>query len=322
MYLDNWFLGVQRQSTERRGSGLHRLARTERLPPAGHQPLQRRPVRRRLKRDPSGLLAIIYTEATDESTFQGGTLAIRANRADVQAGRGVHVRPGARLLELVLGGVPARCLRPVQSGRRPGGLRCSAAAVGLGQLDAAVAGVGCRTGAPRRMAGGGRDDCAERCALHRRLRRSCIHSHPGRRRQHHRQQRLRLQRRRPTPDRPDVPSFGDSRDGLSNDDFLSGIFVASDFPTPAPGVPGNLGRNTFRGPRYFNVDISFAKRIRIPWTIAGSTGADFQIRLEMFNAFNTTNLNNPVNNMTSPLFGRSTSALPGRIIQFGGRFAF
>src|SRR5207244_3331615 len=54
-------------------------------------------------------------------------------------------------------------------------------------------------------------------------------------------------------DRPNVPSFGSSLSGLTNDNFLAGIFKASDFPTPAPGTQGNLGRNTFRGPRYFNV---------------------------------------------------------------------
>ena len=50
-------------------------------------------------------------------------------------------------------------------------------------------------------------------------------------------------------DRPNVPAFGSSLSGLSNDDFLSGIFTAADFPTPAPGVQGTLGRNTFSGPQ-------------------------------------------------------------------------
>ena len=39
-------------------------------------------------------------------------------------------------------------------------------------------------------------------------------------------------------DRPNVPTFGDSLSGLSNDDYLTGIFKASDFPTPAPGCRG------------------------------------------------------------------------------------
>ena len=74
-------------------------------------------------------------------------------------------------------------------------------------------------------------------------------------------------------DRPNVPAFGSSLSGLSNDDFLSGIFTAADFPTPAPGVQGTLGRNTFRGPRYFNVDFSIGRTIRIPAVGAEQRGA-------------------------------------------------
>jgi hypothetical protein len=123
-----------------------------------------------------------------------------------------------------------------------------------------------------------------------------------------------------TYDRPNVPSFGSSLSGLSNDTFLNGIFKASDFPTPAPGIQGNLGRNTFRGPRYFNVDVSLIKTVRVPW-ITGPA-ADAQFRLEAFNALNTTNLDPPVNNLALPVFGRSVSALPGRILQLSGRLIF
>jgi hypothetical protein len=40
-------------------------------------------------------------------------------------------------------------------------------------------------------------------------------------------------------------------------------------------------------------------------------GAELQFRLEAFNAFDTTNLFNPINNLADPLFGKSTTALPG-----------
>ncbi|HXW06382.1 MAG TPA: TonB-dependent receptor [Vicinamibacterales bacterium] len=120
-------------------------------------------------------------------------------------------------------------------------------------------------------------------------------------------------------DRPNVPSFGDSRSGLSNDDFLNGIFQASDFPTPAPGSAGTLGRNTFRGPRYFNVDFALIRSITVP--AFGRNGV-VQLRLETFNLFNTTNLLPPQSNLTSAAFGRSTDALPGRIVQLGARISF
>jgi hypothetical protein len=121
-------------------------------------------------------------------------------------------------------------------------------------------------------------------------------------------------------DRPDVPSFGDSRSGLSNDDFLNGIFQASDFPTPAPGVQGRLGRNTFRGPRYFNVDFALLRSVTMP-AVGGKRG-EVQLRLETFNLFNTTNLELPQSNLASPQFGRSTGALPGRILQIGARISY
>jgi hypothetical protein len=120
-------------------------------------------------------------------------------------------------------------------------------------------------------------------------------------------------------DRPNTPAFGDSKGG-SNDEFLGGIFTAADFPAPALGTSGNLGRNTFRGPRYLNVDLALIKSIRVPWR--GGDGADLQLRIESFNAFNTTNLFNPDNNLASGTFGKSTQALYGRVVQFSARFAF
>jgi hypothetical protein len=119
-------------------------------------------------------------------------------------------------------------------------------------------------------------------------------------------------------DRPNVPGFGDSKDG-SNDDFLRGVFAASDFPKPAPGTNGALGRNTFRGPRYFNVDMALVKSIRVPQL---GQASELQLRVESFNLFNTVNLNNPIANLADPNFGKSTSALPGRIVQFSARFQF
>jgi len=115
-------------------------------------------------------------------------------------------------------------------------------------------------------------------------------------------------------DRPNTPSFGNSRSG-SNNDFVTGIFTASEFPVPGLGQPGTLGRNTFTGPRYFNVDLALVKTFKV-------TRADVQLRFEAFNAFNTVNLFNPVNNLADPLFGKSTTALPGRIFQVSGRLAF
>jgi hypothetical protein len=118
-----------------------------------------------------------------------------------------------------------------------------------------------------------------------------------------------------------VPSWGASKSGLSNDDYLKGIFSASDFPAPGSGqLVGTLGRNTFRGPRYFNTDLSLLKNVEFPWF--GSRNAAIQLRLEAFNVFNTTNLNNPSSDMSDPAFGTSGWAKPARIVQLGAKLIF
>jgi hypothetical protein len=64
------------------------------------------------------------------------------------------------------------------------------------------------------------------------------------------------------------------------------------------------------------VDLALIKGFKI-------SRADLQLRVESFNLLNTVNLQNPVNNLGDPAFGRSTSAAtPGRIIQVSGRVAF
>ena len=69
---------------------------------------------------------------------------------------------------------------------------------------------------------------------------------------------------------------------------------------PKIGDFGNLGRNTFNGPGYKNVDLSILKETRI--------GEKFRIqsRFEMFNVLNTTNLSLPERRLMDPFFGRSS----------------
>ena len=98
------------------------------------------------------------------------------------------------------------------------------------------------------------------------------------------------------------------------------MFRAADFGTPAPGAQGTLSRNAFRGPGYFNVDLSLIKSFQVGWFTQSS--AKLQFRFEAFNVLNTTNLLNPVAELSNPLFGRSIEALAGRIIQLSGRIEF
>jgi hypothetical protein len=74
--------------------------------------------------------------------------------------------------------------------------------------------------------------------------------------------------------------------------------------TPAPaGQQGNLGRNVLRGFGAWQSDIAVQRLFRLNERIK------LRFRTEFFNIFNHPNFGNPVNTLTSPLFGRSTQTL-------------
>ena len=111
--------------------------------------------------------------------------------------------------------------------------------------------------------------------------------------------------------------------------FLNGCLDPAAFTIPAtPGVEGNVGRNTFRGPGYANVDFSTMKYFHIPWFT--KEGARFQIRGEFFNLFNRTNIQplsfanggaaSDVNNPAT--FAKALAVYNPRTIQVGARIEF
>ncbi len=120
-------------------------------------------------------------------------------------------------------------------------------------------------------------------------------------------------------DVPNSPAFGNTRPA-SRSDFITGIFKASDFPKPAPGHEGNLGRNTFEGPGLANVNVSAIKAFTLPWFFRET--ATLEIRGEIFNLFNRVNLTQPSADLSSALFGRSTGQSLPRGEQFGIRLQF
>ena len=94
---------------------------------------------------------------------------------------------------------------------------------------------------------------------------------------------------------------------------------ASDGTIPAP--PG-IGRNSFRGPGYFNVDLSLEKAFGLPnMKVLGEDGK-IAFRADFFNIFNKLNVTNLDNQITSATFGEATSALAGRIVNLQVRFSF
>jgi hypothetical protein len=83
---------------------------------------------------------------------------------------------------------------------------------------------------------------------------------------------------------------------------------------PKAGELGTLGRNTFTGPGYSNVDVSLIKDTRL------GEGLRMQVRGELFNIFNTTNLALPLRSLTDPFFGlsRKTQDVAGGVPGIGG----
>jgi hypothetical protein len=84
----------------------------------------------------------------------------------------------------------------------------------------------------------------------------------------------------------------------------------------APIRPGNAGPNEFTAPGQWGLDFSAAKSVHIREKIG------FQVRADMFNAFNHTNLSGLVTNLNNPFFGRLQSTRGARIIQIAAKLTF
>ena len=88
-----------------------------------------------------------------------------------------------------------------------------------------------------------------------------------------------------------------------------------------------IGRNSFRGPHYFGVDASLAKKFALPAMRYLGEGASIELRGNFFNLFNKLNLQpfsfgTDNTRVESSLFGRSPGGLAGRVIEFQARFSF
>lgn len=82
---------------------------------------------------------------------------------------------------------------------------------------------------------------------------------------------------------------------------------------------GDAGIGNILGPDFYQWDLSLRKTFALPFR----EGMRLQFQADAFNAFNHANWNNPtVNNVGSSSFGQITSSLPGRVLQFGGKFSF
>lgn len=96
-------------------------------------------------------------------------------------------------------------------------------------------------------------------------------------------------------------------------------FNKAAFQLPTASQPyGNLGRNAFRGPGFWQMDLALQKSVSIP---ARDTMA-VQFRSEFFNILNRTNFRPPEPNFSSASFGTIRSTFAPRQIQFALKFVY
>ena len=117
------------------------------------------------------------------------------------------------------------------------------------------------------------------------------------------------------------------------------FFTVFDLPNNSVAPPG-IGRNSFRGPKYFSVDMSVVKHTRLGGFLGEAS--DLEFRANFFNVFNQLNLKpfefgsdavtigffdpGPVNVpgvlTNNPRFGIPTEGLSGRVVELQARFRF
>jgi hypothetical protein len=106
--------------------------------------------------------------------------------------------------------------------------------------------------------------------------------------------------------------------------------------TGIPPVPG-VRRNSFRGPRFNNVDFTIAKSFGFPAMRVIGEGARLELRGDFYNLFNQTNFvplaaqnigtlhvptTGPETVTPSSTFGQAQSAEAGRVVELQARFSF
>lgn len=120
-------------------------------------------------------------------------------------------------------------------------------------------------------------------------------------------------------DRPNRPSFGLDPGDLDKQDYINGIFRASDFPITG-FILGDLPRNAYRGPGFVSTDVSLFKSV----LLVPARNIRLQVRAEAFNVFNRVNLRLRAaeGNLASGNFARATQSNPAREIQLALKLLF
>jgi len=130
------------------------------------------------------------------------------------------------------------------------------------------------------------------------------------------------------------PNPGTPNTGTNNDQFSNNYFVVPNYADAITDTPGQttnnfipapgIGRNSFPGPGYRDVDLNIAKAFGLPNMRVIGEGAKIEIKANMLNAFNLLNLT-PTSistNIQNANLGQTTNALGSRVITFQARFSF
>jgi hypothetical protein len=106
-------------------------------------------------------------------------------------------------------------------------------------------------------------------------------------------------------------------EGANNASFFSIPINVPGGTGPNQGLFGALGRNTFRGPAYYDFDFSLIKDTPVGTRSSGGELFDVEFRSEFFNLFNIVDMGLPANTILGSGFGQiSKTAGTSRQIQF------
>jgi hypothetical protein len=130
------------------------------------------------------------------------------------------------------------------------------------------------------------------------------------------------------------PNPGTANNGTNNDEFSNNYFTVPNYTNAIADNPGQfatafipppgIGRNSFPGPGYRDLDMNLAKAFGLPNMRVIGENAKIEVKANFINIFNTLNISPTAisNNISSSNLGQATSALGSRIIDFQARFSF
>ncbi len=130
------------------------------------------------------------------------------------------------------------------------------------------------------------------------------------------------------------PNPGTANTGTNNDQFMNNYFEVPNYDNAIADMPGQfatafipppgIGRNSFPGPGYRDVDLNIAKAFGLPNMKVIGENARIEIKANMLNAFNLLNINPSTlsTNIANPNLSQASGGLGSRVIDFQARFSF